>query len=652
MAAPAVTLDKQTHTFRQFEDGDHVTTDFEAQVFREDTSYKCPVYIQRTPPCQGSCPSGHEIRGWLQIMRGIEKPGGDLERDAYAFYRNTTANPFPSIMGRVCPAPCQDGCNRNEVDDYVGINSVEQYIGDSALEAGLSFVDLPELGDHKVAIIGGGPGGMAAAYSLRKRGIASTIFDKQPSLGGMMRYGIPSYRVPRDKLDGEIQRIIDMGGIEIKLNTQIGVDITVEDLDKEFGAVIWAIGCQKGRGLPAANADAPNVINAVDYLDAFNKGKLQTLKGAVVCVGGGDTSIDVVTVSKRLGMVEDLSDDQLPEKICLGEVDAQDAALGEKRKNTKVTLTAVFPRDEMTATEQEVLEAIHEGVIVENEVMPVSVIKNDAGRATGLKMAKCSVDERGIPTAIEGTEYEIEADLIISAIGQMTDLQGIESYANERGLMDADAMFRHPQHEGHFVIGDIIRPHLLTTAIGQASKAAEGIEQYLQGVEVSKRPKVDVHHFNLADKLEETGLSPDNYEGGYIYGSDNDDFAVHNFRDRSKYEIIEANELFLGHFQKSDVSQRERTGPDEANVLGAEQPLMKGLSEEQSAEEADRCMSCGICFECDNCVIFCPQDAVYRVKKDESTTGRYVATDYTKCIGCHICSDVCPTGYIDMGMGQ
>ncbi len=652
MAAEPVIRDKETHTFRQYEDGDHVTTDFEKQIFVEDTSYKCPVYIQRTPPCQGSCPSGHEIRGWLQIVRGIEKPGDDLERDAYAFYRNTVANPYPSIMGRVCPAPCQDGCNRNEVDDYVGINSVEQYIGDTALEAGLKFENLPELGEKKVAIIGGGPGGMGAAYHLRKRGYGSTIFDMQPDLGGMMRYGIPSYRVPRDTLAGENQRIVDMGGIEVKLNTKIGVDITVEQLEKDFDAIVWAIGCQKGRGLPAANADAPNVITAVEYLDAYNKGKLQTLGGNVVCVGGGDTSIDVVTVSKRLGMVDGLTAEQRPEKVTSGVLKAQDSALGTQRKNVGVTLTAVFPREEMMATEQEVIEALHEGVDIQNEVMPLEVIKNDAGMAVGLKMAKCTVDDRGIPSAIEGTEFEIEADLIVSAIGQITDLEGIDGYANERGLMDADPLFRHPGHDGHFVVGDIIRPHLLTTAIGQASKAAEGIDQYLQGVEISKRPKVDVHQFSLAAKLDETDLAPTEYDGGDIFATDTADFAVHNFRDRSKHEIIDATGLFLAHFQRSDVNQRDRTGPDEANVLGNAQPLMKGLEEDKAVEEADRCMSCGMCFECDNCVIYCPQDAVYRVKKDQSTTGRYVATDYTKCIGCHICSDVCPTGYIDMAMGQ
>ena len=180
----------------------------------------------------------------------------------------------------------------------------------------------------------------------------------------------------------------------------------------------------------------------------------------------------------------------------------------------------------------------------------------------------------------------------------------------------------------------------------------EGIIQYLNGVELSKRPKVDVHHFSLAKKLEETALSATGYDGGDVYGTDTSDIAVHNFRDRSKNEIIDAKSLFLAHFKRSDVNTRERTGPDEAHVLGDAAPLMKGLEEDKAVEEADRCMSCGMCFECDNCVIYCPQDAVKRVKKTESTTGRYVETDYTRCIGCHICSDVCPTGYIDMAMGQ
>ena len=163
-------------TYRRFEDGDYIETDMHTKIFKEDTSHKCPTYVHRTPPCQGSCPSGEDIRGWLNIMRGIEKPPAGITKEEYAFRRSTAANPFPAMMGRVCPAPCETGCNRNKVDDFVGINSVEQYIGDSAFDAKYKFIDVPALGTKKVAIIGGGPAGMSAAFHLRKMGIASTIY--------------------------------------------------------------------------------------------------------------------------------------------------------------------------------------------------------------------------------------------------------------------------------------------------------------------------------------------------------------------------------------------------------------------------------------------------------------------------------------------
>ena len=194
--------------------------------------------------------------------------------------------------------------------------------------------------------------------------------------------------------------------------------------------------------------------------------------------------------------------------------------------------------------------------------------------------------------------------------------------------------------------------YLLTTAIGQAAIAVESIDHYFKQEEMGKRPKVDKHHFDLLAKLRETGLEPTEYQHEEIRGTDEDKFAVHNYDDRSKHEIIPADELFLGHFEFEERLKRSEDVPDSEQVLGHFQERMAGLSEEQAVEEAKRCMSCGMCFECDNCVIYCPQDAVHRVPKDERTLGRYVYTDYTKCIGCHICADVCPTGYIDMGMGE
>ena len=160
-----------------------------------------------------------------------------------------------------------------------------------------------------------------------------------------------------------------------------------------------------------------------------------------------------------------------------------------------------------------------------------------------------------------------------------------------------------------------------------------------------------MHHFNLLDKLREQHLAPEDYDHRQEWGTCVSNYAVHNFEDRSAHEIVPADELFLGHFPPTPRHRREERVPSGEAVLGHFEERIVGLGEEQAVAEAARCMSCGLCFECDNCVIYCPQDAVFRVKKDKGTTGRYVDTDYNRCIGCHICADVCPSGYIDMGMG-
>jgi NADPH-dependent glutamate synthase beta subunit-like oxidoreductase len=242
MATPADKV-KQGHTFRKFKDHDHAHLPWKEQIFQADHTHKCPTYVHQTPPCQGSCPSGEDIRGWLNIVRGIEKPSGEMSWQEYAFRRSTDANPFPAIMGRVCPAPCEDGCNRNEVEDHVGINAVEQFIGDNALNENYKFEAGPDTG-KSVGIIGGGPCGLAAAYQLRRMGHACTVYDDHDELGGMMFYGIPGYRTPREVLGGEIGRITDMG-VEVKLKTRVGTDISLDELEKKHDAVMFAIGAKR-----------------------------------------------------------------------------------------------------------------------------------------------------------------------------------------------------------------------------------------------------------------------------------------------------------------------------------------------------------------------------------------------------------------------
>lgn len=638
-------------SYRRYEEGETEWDDFTDNIFKAGHSHKCPTYVHRTPPCQGSCPSGHDVRGWLAIARGQDKPTGeDTPWQQYAFERMTEANPFPSVMGRVCPAPCQSGCNRNEVDDYVGINAVEHYVGDWAIENKLAYPAAGADTGKKVAVIGGGPAGLSAAYHLRKLGHGVTVFDEHEELGGMMRYGIPGYRTPRDMLDSEINRIIDMG-VEVKTSTRIGTDIPMEKIDADYDAVFWGIGAQSGRPLPIDGADAENCISGVAFLQAFNQGRLQHITGRIVVVGGGDTSIDVASVARRLGHISTSHENDRPENIVLGHT-AHDVASTAIREGADVTLTSLFRFDDMMASEREREDAVSEGVDIQDGVMPLEVLLDDNGRARALKMCKCDMDGM-TPIPQEGTEFELECDLIVSAIGQSGNLEGLDSLDNGRGFIDTDKNYKVNEKENHFAGGDIIRPHLLTTAIGHASIAVEGIHKFLVGEELAeRRPKVDVHHFNLLGELHQRHLDPEEYSHEPVRGTSDDNYAVHNYEDRSDKQIIPHKDLFLGHFGYESRNAREEIKIGKDAVLGNFDERLNNMTDEQAQAEGGRCMSCGMCFECDNCVIYCPQDAVHRVKKDKVAVGRYVDTDYNKCIGCHVCMDVCPTGYIQMGLGE
>jgi NADPH-dependent glutamate synthase beta subunit-like oxidoreductase len=636
-------------TKRRFKDGQSAHRPWQEEIFQEDTSHKCPVYVHRTPPCQGSCPSGEDVRGWLSITRGLEKPPADMPWQEYAFQRLTDANPFPAIMGRVCPAPCEDGCNRNEVEDHVGINAVEQFIGDYALEHGLKLHPPGPDSGKKVAIVGSGPAGLACAYHLRRKGHACTVFEGREELGGMVRYGIPGFRTPRDVLDGEIQRVLDLG-VETRTNTKVGVDVTLEDLEREFDAVFIALGAQSGMALPIPGGEAPNCISGVAFLEAFNDGRLKHAAHRVLVIGGGDTAMDVATVARRLGHIEQVHEKDRPEFAVLGQT-AHDVARVAKRQGAEVKIYYREAEEDTPASQKEVEHALREGVEIRSSVTPLEVLRGADGRATGVRMVE--VDwQNGDVINREGTEFEIECDLVVAAIGQVCDFTGLEDLDNGKGLITADGVYRIAGRKKLFAGGDVLRPHLLTTAIGHASVAAESIDHFVKGGEPSRRPKVDVHHYDLLDKLREGGHEPEEYDHRKDRGTCFSDYAVHNYEDRSPVEIAPATELFLGHFPYSARHRREELAPSPEAMVGEFRERMKGLTEEEARAEAGRCMCCGTCLQCDNCVVFCPQDAVSRVNKAEATLGRYVETDYTRCIGCHICADVCPSGYIQMGLGE
>ena len=634
-------------TFRLYEDGDHITKQWGKSVVQNGLSEICPTYIHRTPPCQASCPSGHDIRGWLSIVRGIDKPVGDMTWQEHAFWRMTSANPFPSVMGRVCPAPCEDGCNRNEVEEAVGINAVEQYVGDWALKQDLTFSVPEQDSGKKVAIIGGGCAGLTAAYFLRKQGHACTIFDEYDKLGGMMVFGIPGYRTPRSVLDGEINRIIDMG-VEVKLNTRVGTDVSVEELERDYDAILWGIGAVAGKKLPIPGGDAPNVVDGMSYLRAFNEDRLKYISGRILVIGAGDTAMDVLAVARRIGNIKNTTQKDRPENVILGYT-VHDVASIAKRQGADVWVVYRRPISQAPATQHELDAVIQEGVEIHDGLSPIEVIKDEEGRAKALRVVPVEeVDGKLCPK--EGEEFDIECTLIVSATGQTGDYTGIEEFDNGRGLMDADKTYQVAGKPGHFVAGDAINPHLLTTAIGQASIAAESLHHYLMDKEIPSRPKIDTHHFKLLEELRTRELEPAPFDSEEAWGTDSSNFAIHNYEDRSKTEIATHDQLHLAYFEHELMNRRQEANISAESVLNNFQERFSALEEQKAIDEAARCMSCGMCFECDNCVVYCPEDAIFRVKKDQRAMGRYVDTDYDKCVGCHICADVCPSGYIKMGL--
>jgi len=633
MSATPEALTVKPLSYRRYKDGDAKIKTWQSKIFEADHSYKCPTYVQSTPPCQGCCPAGEDIRSWLNIVRGIEKPpvGADgkptMPWQEYAWRRLTDCNPFPSIMGRVCPAPCQDGCNRSKVEDYVGINAVEQFLGDYANEKGLSFAKPEKETGKRVAIIGGGVGGLACAYQLRKRGHACAIFEDYSKIGGMLAFGLPPYRVDHDIVDIEVKRIIDMG-VEVHLNTRVGRDVRFEDLQRDFDAVFIAIGAQKGNRLDIPGSDAPNCIDGLKLLRDFNEGRLANFEQRVIVIGGGNTAMDVASVALRTGTLN---------------------AHGQ-RENAKVLIAYRRTREEMPADDIEIDAVVREGGEIQTHVIPVSVVKGADGRATALRVAKVEWVNKKMVIK-EGSEYDIPCDLIIAAMGQSIEWDDMAGFKNAKNLANIDKTFQATATPGVFIGGDAVLPDLLTTAIGHARIAAEGIDDYLAGRPVEKRPKVDKNLFDLSRKMAEKGIKIQPATEP-LRGTDSSNVAIHNYDNRADRAVAKPEELFLGHFPYTPRTVRAMREIDTTNVLGNSEERIVALTQAQAQAEAKRCMSCGQCFECDNCVVYCPQVAVFKVPKSKSTTGRYVDTDYSKCIGCHICADVCPSGYIKMGLGE
>ncbi|GAB0056405.1 Dissimilatory sulfite reductase flavoprotein [Candidatus Magnetaquicoccaceae bacterium FCR-1] len=543
-----------------------------------DRSGKCPTYVERVPPCSNACPAGEDIRGYHNLIRGVWKDGPDPW--AAAFHRLTRTNPFPAVMGRVCPAPCQGGCNRQYRDETIHINAVEQAIGNYAIEKGLAFPKPTKKTGKRVAVVGSGPGGFSCAYQLALRGHDVVILEAHDKPGGMMRYGIMGYRVSREILEAECQRILDLG-VKLQCGVKVGVDVSLEQLSRDYDAVFLAVGAQKGRGLPIPGANGANVTNAIDFLRQFAlEGESMSIGSHVAVIGDGDVAMDVARLALRLG--------------------------------SKATLISAVPREEMKCSGYEFDEALAEGTEMVYQSGTVEVVR-DGERVTGLKCIKMVKKEKGeegwnhpIPffrfKPQAGTEFIIAADQVVASIGQSTDMTGLESATGGTPWLKVDHNQKIEGLDNVFGGGDAVAITLLTTAIGHGRKAAESIDLLLNGKTLPAKPQ--------------------------------------------RRDVIKYDKLKSDYFVQSPQQKRSVDHPEV--VKGSWREVLVPLSREQAAAESGRCMSCGLCFECNQCMLFCPQHAI--TKFGGNPEGEVMFTYYERCVGCHICAEICPTGYIDMGM--
>jgi NADPH-dependent glutamate synthase beta subunit-like oxidoreductase/Pyruvate/2-oxoacid:ferredoxin oxidoreductase delta subunit len=429
-----------------------------------ETSNLRPFFAPKVPACADRCPNHTDIRGMLTTIALAEKKNISYEEAFERAWRIVVEkNPLPAVCGRVCPHPCEEACNRNEKEGAVGINNVERFIGDFALERGFP---LPKASDEKhsekIAVIGSGPAGLSCAYQLARRGYPVTIFEAFSKPGGMLRYGIPPYRLPRHVLDSEIQRVLDMG-VELKCNTAIGRDVPYEQLQKDFKAIFVGIGAHKGRDLGCPGEDAENVFTGTEFLNRVNSGDAVEVGDKVYVIGGGDTAIDAARVSKRLG--------------------------------ADVTILYRRTVKEMPAIPLEIEEAQQEGITMEFLAAPVALIENN-GRAVKMKAIRMELKEadssgRPRPVPIEGSEFEVDVTCVIAAISQEPDFTGLEPLHEGKDWIKADEHGQTPV-ENTWAGGDALELGLATIAIAQGRYAAEAIDARLRGRQMEKPDQLPV----------------------------------------------------------------------------------------------------------------------------------------------------------------
>jgi NADPH-dependent glutamate synthase beta subunit-like oxidoreductase len=433
-----------------------------------------PVYVDSIPPCNHACPAGENIQAWLDKAQA-----GDFEAAWRILVEN---NPMPSIHGRVCYHPCESACNRGQVDQPVSIHAVERFLGDMALAAGWIPEVTAEPSGKKILVVGAGPSGLSAAFHLRMKGHEVEIRDAGPMAGGMMRFGIPAYRMPREVLDGEVDRIVKMG-VKLTLNHKVE-DVLAEKEEGGFDAVFMAIGAHVGKHVDIPARDSGRILDAVSYLASIEKGEAPKLGRRVAIYGGGNTAMDAARTAKRMG--------------------AEEAMIIYRRD-----------RDNMPAHEFEADEAESEGVKI-NWLRTIREIDS-----TTFQVEVMEVDENGRPQPT-GEIETLEADSLVLALGQNVDSSMLENIPGVEvdewdGVVEVDTNMM-TGAEGIFAGGDMVpSDRTVTIATGHGKKAAHHIDAFLAGTTWSKEKKeptvtFDKLHLNYltdAQQREQRSIAPE-----------------------------------------------------------------------------------------------------------------------------------------------
>ena len=419
-----------------------------------------PKQVTKQAPCQQGCLNCGDIRSWIGIVAQRKKIGiPRQEAFTRAWRMIADVNPFPSTLGRICPHPCESHCNRSDLDEPLAINALERFLGDWAVNNSLP---LPRLQDDSceewIGVVGAGPSGLSFAYQLARRGYRVTVYDAKPQAGGMLRYGVPNYRLPPAILDAEIARILKLG-VELKLNTLIGRDITLDELRKRHATLYLGLGAQQGRSLSLAGGDGPSVWTGIDYLATVNNGEKVELGTSVIIIGGGNTAIDVARTARRTG--------------------------------ADVTVLYRRSRLEMSAIQSEVEDMLEEGVKLILLATPVRLERDNDGKPEILVASRTALGEldssgRRRPEIIKNSEFSIPASSLITAVSKTPALKGFEALKNDRGwlLTDSHGIL----DENILAGGDTLSIGFAGNAIVQGRTAAEALHTRLRGIQDTNIP--------------------------------------------------------------------------------------------------------------------------------------------------------------------